>query len=150
MSKQILFATNYSKLSAEALRVATQLAKVEHARLIIAHVSELEQYPVGEPCHSQPAPDENELEALQKVVPTDADVPFEHQLLYGEPGSTEVTKPAAALIKFAKNHHVDMIVAATHGRRGLAHLLMGDVAEDLIREAPCPVVAVRHAVESET
>ncbi|MCA9200908.1 MAG: universal stress protein [Planctomycetales bacterium] len=149
MSKKIVFATNYSPLSAEALRVATHLAGAEQATLLIVHVSEKERYPVGESCQEDPSPDAAELDRLRSVLPNDQRVAVEHHLLYGEPGSAEITQPGKAIVKFAAEQHADMVVVATHGRKGLAHLLMGDVAENIIRNAPCPVVAVRHAANQE-
>lgn len=52
------------------------------------------------------------------------------------------TAPAAAVLRYAEEHHVDLIVAGTHGRRGLARLLKGSVSEHLVRSAPCPVSVV--------
>ena len=52
---------------------------------------------------------------------------------------------AEAIVEYAKAHHrIDIIVMGTHGRRALAHLLMGSVAERVVRMAPCPVLTVRH------
>ncbi len=104
----------------------------------------MEEYPVGEHCEES-EPNLAELKQLRSVVPPDPAVRYEHRLAYGEPGSTEITKPAQVIIKVAEQENVDMIVIATHGRKSLAHLLMGDIAESVIRDAPCPVVAVRHA-----
>ena len=51
---------------------------------------------------------------------------------------------AEAIVQYAKDHPIDLIVMGTHGRRALAHLLMGSVAERVVRTAPCPVLTVRH------
>jgi nucleotide-binding universal stress UspA family protein len=72
---------------------------------------------------------------LNEVVPADSCVPYEHRLLDG--------KPAEAIVRLAKDEAVDMIVMGTHGYRGLSHVLAGSVAEEVNREAPCPVIAVR-------
>ena len=48
-----------------------------------------------------------------------------------------------AIIKVARTVHADLIVIGTHGRRGLSRVLLGSVAEDVLRRAPCPVLAVR-------
>ena len=71
------------------------------------------------------------------------DVKFEHCLLYGEPGSVEITKPAVEILKLAERENADMIVLGTHGRTGLSHLLMGSVAETVFCESPHPVIAVK-------
>jgi nucleotide-binding universal stress UspA family protein len=52
--------------------------------------------------------------------------------------------PARAIVEYAKNHEVDLIVMGTHGRGALAHLIMGSVAERVVRLADCPVLTVRH------
>jgi nucleotide-binding universal stress UspA family protein len=51
--------------------------------------------------------------------------------------------PHKELLEFAKNHEIDLIVVGTHGRSGLSHLLMGSVAEKIVRLASCPVLTVR-------
>ena len=48
------------------------------------------------------------------------------------------------IVKYAKEHDIDVIVQSTHGRTGLKHFLMGSVAESVVRYAPCPVLTVRH------
>jgi universal stress protein A len=47
------------------------------------------------------------------------------------------------IVEHAKDGHFDLVVMGTHGRTGLAHLLMGSVAEAVARRAPCPVLTVR-------
>jgi len=51
--------------------------------------------------------------------------------------------PATALCKLAKEHEFDLIALATHGRTGLAHLLIGSTAEQIVRHAACPVLTLR-------
>lgn len=53
-------------------------------------------------------------------------------------------KPFIEIIKAAKNYDVDLIVMGTHGRTGLQHMLIGSVAEKVVRKAPCPVLTVKH------
>ena len=71
------------------------------------------------------------------VVP-DSNVPVERRLLAGD--------PADAIIRLAESEHIDLIVMGTHGRRGLSRLLMGSVAESVVRVAPCPVLTVKQPV----
>ncbi len=56
-----------------------------------------------------------------------------------------VGTPAAAIVEYAAAADIDLIVMGTHGRGGVSHLLMGSVAERVVRTAPCPVLTVRHA-----
>ena len=146
-TKKILYATDFSQTSEHALQYATWLAECTGAELCIAFVSEREQYPVGEHFEEQPEPNPQELAQLESVVPHDKTIQFEHRILYGEPGSVEVTRPAKVLVDFAKKEDFDMIVLGTHGRTGLSHLVMGSVAEAVIRHADCPVVTVREGRE---
>jgi universal stress protein A len=48
------------------------------------------------------------------------------------------------IIDYARTHQIDLIVMATHGRTGLAHALIGSVAEKVVRKAPCPVLTIKH------
>ncbi len=52
--------------------------------------------------------------------------------------------PALEIVKYASDTNVDLIIMGTHGRGPMAHLLMGSVAERVVRTAPCPVLTVRH------
>jgi len=141
--KTILYPTDFSAENERALHLATVLARDENARLLIVHVSELEQYPVGEPCPEEPELDQKELEKLKSIVPPDPAVSYEHRLIYGEPGSVEIANPADEIVKLVNQEHVDMIVMGTHGRTGFKHLLMGSVAEAVVRHAPCAVVTIK-------
>jgi nucleotide-binding universal stress UspA family protein len=62
-------------------------------------------------------------------------VPYEHHLITGD--------PATAVVQLAEEENVDMIVMGTHGRTGLSRLLMGSVAEAVVRKANCPVLTFK-------
>jgi nucleotide-binding universal stress UspA family protein len=51
--------------------------------------------------------------------------------------------PKVEIVRYARTQQIDLIVLATHGRSGLAHVIMGSVAENVVRIAPCPVLTVR-------
>jgi universal stress protein A len=51
--------------------------------------------------------------------------------------------PKTEIVRYARKHNIDLIVLATHGRTGLSHVMMGSVAESVVRTAPCPVLTVR-------
>ena len=61
--------------------------------------------------------------------------------------AVQVGDPAGEITTFAKRNHADLIVMATSGRTGLAHMVIGSVAEKVVRTAPCPVLVVREAAE---
>jgi nucleotide-binding universal stress UspA family protein len=138
---KILLATDYSEESQHALSVATSLARAAGASLLIVHVSPYEPYPVGELFDEEPRPSPIDTEPLEQVVPLDPDVPYEHRLVHGE--------PAEQIVNLARDENVGTIVMGTRGATGLTHLIAGSVAEAVIRQAPCPVVAVRRPVPAE-
>ncbi len=51
--------------------------------------------------------------------------------------------PVEAIVAHADDHRIELVVIATHGRTGLSHVLLGSVAERIVREAPCPVLTIR-------
>jgi nucleotide-binding universal stress UspA family protein len=55
----------------------------------------------------------------------------------------EAASPADGIVSYARDHDIDLVVSGTHGRRGLQRMLMGSVAEEVLRRAPCPVLTVR-------
>lgn len=57
---------------------------------------------------------------------------------------TEPGAPRPVILAYAEKHLIDLIVMGTHGRTGVSHLVMGSVAEGIVRTAPVPVLTVRH------
>ena len=135
--KNILFPTDFSTASDAALVHAENFAKQSSATLIILHVEEPPlAYGGGELYYGLPEPSsERILEMLQDVSPYDPDIPFEHRLVMGD--------PATEIVRVAKEEHPELVVLGTHGRTGLSRILMGSVAEAVVRHAPCPVLIYR-------
>ncbi len=93
-------------------------------------------YGGGEMYYGIPDPVTEDLRnMLKKVVPSDPGVPYEHHLVVGD--------PATSISELAKSQGADLIVMGTHGRTGLRRLLMGSVAEAIVRRAPCPVFIMK-------
>jgi len=132
-AKKILFPTDFSTSSDAALKYATTLARDMGATLVIVHIEEPPAaYGGGEMYYGLPDPDVAALKKmLEAIKPTDPAVTFEHRLVTGQ--------PAREIVELAKEDGVDLIVMGTHGRTGLGRILMGSVAEAVIRRAPCPV-----------
>lgn len=145
--KLLLYATDYSDASHDALEVAAIVARQWEAKLLITHVSEHEQYPVGEQFDEEPEPNPEEVARLERVVPPDPSVPHEHRLVYGPPTSANL-HPGDEIIKLAEEMDAAAIVIGTHGRSGLSRLLAGSVAESIIHRAPCRVIAVKPAAKT--
>jgi nucleotide-binding universal stress UspA family protein len=136
---KILFPTDFSTTGRPALEMAASLARDRKARLLIVHVEEPPvAYGGGEFYYGSLEPDHAELERMLKdVVPTDSAVPVEHRMIVGS--------PAASIVYLAEKEGVDLIVMPTHGRTGLSRLLMGSVAEEVVRKAKCPVLTIKNA-----
>ncbi len=141
--KQILFPTDFSHTGDSALALATSLARDTGAKLLIVHVEEPPvAYGGGEMYYGLPEPATDDLKRmLGEVLPADKQVPYEHHLITGS--------PSTAIVEFATSHDVDLIVLGTHGRTGLSRLLMGSVAEAIVRRAPCPVLTYKRRRDKE-
>lgn len=133
--KTILHPTDFSELSESAFRLACSLARDHGGRILVLHV-----YPPPEShgevvARRQPDGYEEELRrVLDRVRPADPAVPVEHFLEEGPAAET--------ILRFALEHGCDLIVLGTHGRTGLRRWLLGSVAEQVVRGAPCPVLTV--------
>lgn len=138
--KRILLATDLSEFSREATSYACELADRFGAELHVLYVfAELLpsvdwSYPQLED-HLQKLQKE-EARVLTKVVPQDWQE--SHPVVH----ATAQGKADVEIIRYAKEHEIDMVVLATHGRTGLSHLLIGSTAERVVRMAPCPVLTV--------
>jgi nucleotide-binding universal stress UspA family protein len=135
--RKILFPTDFSHTGDAALELATSLARERGATLLIVHVEEPPAaYGCGEMYYGMPDPAAEDLQQmLQRVVPTDPEVPCEHMMVTGD--------PATAITRVAEDEGVELIVMGTHGRTGLMRLLMGSTAEIVVRRATCPVLTYK-------
>ncbi len=141
--KTILVPIDFSDNSKKALRYAIPFAQQFNASLILAYIVEPTIYPSDFGFGQIGFPDvEKELheKALSEMATLrDSIIP---------PGLRTVTLvgtgiPFVEITQFAKEHEVDIIIVATHGRTGVEHILFGSTAEKIIRKAPCPVLVVR-------
>lgn len=136
----ILHPTDFSEHSNYAFRLACSLARDHGAKVVVLHaVTTLgpEMVSYGEAVSQlQPETYRRQLwDDLRRVQSPDPEVPVEHRLAEGD--------PAAEILKAAAETRCDLIVLGTHGRTGLARLVMGSVAEQVVRKAPCPVLTVK-------
>jgi nucleotide-binding universal stress UspA family protein len=135
--RTVLHPTDFSERSDFAFRLACSLARDYGARLIVLHVAEPPTVVGSEGMLMPPvAVDLQPLQdRLQQLRPRDPKVPVEHRLIQGD--------TATEILRVAEETKCDVIVLGTHGRTGLGRLLMGSVAEQVLRRAPCPVVTVK-------
>jgi nucleotide-binding universal stress UspA family protein len=143
--KTILYPTDFSAEGRPAFEVACSLAGEGRGRLVVLHVERPPLTTLGGTAGVPPLPNEYDhqrvWEELQGIQPTRAGIAVEPRLEYGD--------PAAVILQVAQEIGAELIVLGTHGRTGLRRLLMGSVAEWVVRRAPCPVLTVRTAVQAQ-
>jgi universal stress protein A len=144
--RHILGPTDFSDYSTQALSHAFELARTFAAKLSLLHVLEPSPY-LGE--FTPPTMGEDLLGDLVRQ----ASAGLDRMLPKAQNAQIEVTRsvvmgsPPLKIVETAEAEHVDLIVMATHGRTGLSHLLIGSVAERVVRTSPCPVLTIRPAAE---
>jgi nucleotide-binding universal stress UspA family protein len=135
--KTILFTTDFSECSEHAFPVADKLAGALGARLIVLHVidpriqaAELSAIiPI-----TQPALDQL-VKRLDEFTCQSPGIKVDRLVTQGD--------IVDEILRVARDEHSDLIVMATHGRKGLGRALLGSVTEDVLRRASCPVLTVR-------
>ncbi len=146
--KVILVTTDFSDLGDRAIGHAFRLAADHGAKVVLCHVVEPPVAPV--PLYAQYYPPdlmtpdmehqirEESERALLERAPRDGD-------LGAVPREVVVTRglPSDDIVRVGQEVGADLIVISTHGHTGLKHILLGSVAERIVRHAPCPVLVVR-------
>jgi len=142
--QRILVPTDFSEFSQCALRYGCELAQRFSAQLHLLNVVE-EIYPlIPDPGMTFPPPDTYVLETqevakkqIQTLPPDDlrGSLSIIREVVTGV--------PFVEIVRYARENEIDMIVIGTHGRTGLAHVLMGSVADKIVRKSSCPVLTVR-------
>ncbi len=144
--KNILCPLDFSENSQEALQFAIHLMlKDDDATLYLVHVVDSRVFDYSGPMYEQEVPlmkvelDQSTREQLEKKllaeVPEEIQNRVETTILFGV--------PFLEIIMAARDKNIDLIVIGTHGRTGLAHMIIGSVAEKVVRKAPCPVLSVK-------
>jgi len=136
--KKILYPTDFSQASYEALKVANELGLHFSAELHIVHVISL----------SAIATDVTAASAIEEMTTT-AETSFQQIIKERIPKELHVRQTIAVgaaadeILKIAQKDKVDLIVIGTHGQTGWRHLVFGSVAEKVVRLAACPVLSIR-------
>jgi len=144
--KTVLVPTDFSEASESALRYGKAMAEAFGASLHVVHVMEdLLAHAWAAEVYVSSMPqlrDEIEKESRQRLGALLMDE--ERKTLRAETALL-AGNPFLEIIRYAKTHGVDLIVMGTHGRGPIAHMLLGSVAEKVVRKSPCPVLTVREA-----
>jgi universal stress protein A len=139
----ILVPIDYSEPADAALRIAAGLARGTHGRLLVAHmlppVYTMAEFPILPVDAEWIGEERTRLESyVRERLEPDGEVPaFAVEVL--------VDTPFLGIVRLAAERRVDLIVIGTHGRSGLKRLVLGSVAERVVRLAPCPVLTVHDA-----
>jgi len=144
--KQILVATDFGEASDAALAYGRELARAFGSKLTVLHVAgDVLSGTVGVDGYIGTYPElQRSLEASARER-LEATVTAEDRRQFAaRPVLLTSSTPALAITNFAKEQRVDLIIIGTNGRGPMAHLLMGSVAERVVRTAPCPVLTVKH------
>ncbi|MDQ1273734.1 MAG: hypothetical protein QG591_2364 [Planctomycetota bacterium] len=140
--KKILCPIDFSDCSIYALSYAIDLSTKERASLYLIHVIETHISGMGDIVKQiDLLLDDKQIENLRmkltNLIPDKMRTNIHIQPI------VEKGIPFVEIIKTAKDNHIDVIIMGTHGRTGLGHILIGSVAERVIRSAPCPVLSIR-------
>jgi nucleotide-binding universal stress UspA family protein len=141
--KTILVPSDFSECSDAAVRYGLELARKFGATLHLLHVV---QDPVTQPWAAEgfSAPLLEATDQWQK----DAQVRLANAIPAEDRARTVVTStiasPFVEILRYAGANDIDLIVMGTHGRGGVSHVLLGSIAEKVVRRAPCPVLTVRY------
>jgi nucleotide-binding universal stress UspA family protein len=135
--KNILVATDFEPASDAALTYGRALARTFGARLHLLHVAEND--------FLRPSVTNPQVLKAGIARQLNGRLTAEDRADRGACATLTVSdRPADTITRYATHEHIDLIVMGTHGRTGVTHLLMGSVAEHVVRTAPCPVLTVRH------
>ena len=150
--KHILVPTDFSDTSEAAAKYGVALARAFNATLHLLHVEPrrdlqimVERELVLEKSLSDPAAPTSHQNAARELLGRilteheEKELRAEYVLRASGLGG-----PYVEIVRYAKERTIDLIVMGTHGRGFVAHMLMGSVAEKVVRKAPCPVLTVRH------
>jgi universal stress protein A len=140
--QKILVATDFSPHAEQALQLASELAKTCDASVCLVHVYDFIPYVLPE---GMPMYDTATLARLREDLVRQLSSAQERARKAGVKDvqiSLVQGQAQPEIVRLAEEGGYSLIVLGTHGRSGLAHLLLGSVAERVVRKAPCPVVTV--------
>lgn len=139
--KRILAPTDFSEFSDHAMQYATELSSQFDAELHLLTVVD-DSTPMLMDPEFMPVEDfiSQEMESAEKQLANRPGESWNEKLTVKR--ERRKGNPLVEIVRYAKENEIDLIVIGTHGRSGLIHMLMGSVAEKVVRKSPCPVLTV--------
>lgn len=129
--RRILCPTDFARTAKTALELASSIARDTGAELMLLHAEE--------PIHTEQEFSAEELtgleQVLRKLAPRDRLASCSYHVVVGH--------PALEIVRFAAENDIDLIVVGTHGYQGMASVALGSVAREVVRDAPCVVLAIK-------
>lgn len=141
--KRILVPTDFSAFSRKALDYGCALAQQFGSELHLLHVMQDLVAMVPEPGLAFPPPGDYMQELKSSAERSLSTLPEPAAFSGAVVRAVRQGPPFLEIVRYAKDQSIDLIVLGTHGRTGLTHVLLGSVAEKVVRKAPCPVLTVR-------
>jgi len=143
--QNVLVATDFSEAAAAALDYGREIARTFGGTLHVLHVAANVYTQFGGESYATVLPDlQREIEDAARLQ-LDAVLDDEDRTaLQAKPVVVTSVGAPATIVDYARDHRIDLIVMGTHGRGAVSHLLMGSVAERVVRTAGCPVLTVHH------
>jgi nucleotide-binding universal stress UspA family protein len=144
--ENILLATDFSEPSGAALDYARALADRFGSRIHVLHVLEdLAAHAWTTEVYVAALPGVHEEMERQARERLDAVLPPDQRERYRAKAELRTGSPFVEIVRYARDEKIDLIIMGTHGRGPIAHMLLGSVAERVVRKAPCPVLTVRQS-----
>ena len=143
--KKILVPTDFSDHSERAAAYAVELAKrYEADEIHCVHVSDIPADLLATSAYYMTGPSEQFIEQVREEGRKGLEA-FARKNFEDRPVHTVFLegRPFVEIIRYARENQIDLIVISTHGRSGIKHALFGSVAEQVVRNAPCPVLVVK-------
>jgi nucleotide-binding universal stress UspA family protein len=143
--KKILFPTDFSENSKAAQEYAAAFAEQFQAELHVIHVL-VDITMMPEPGSALTLP-QNYLLDMKQEAERALDKMFPDAAQKGRKivRAFRMGSPYVEIVTYAQENQIDLIILGTHGRGAIAHMLLGSIAEKVVRKAPCPVLTVRPA-----
>ena len=146
--RKIMVSVDFSSITKTVVDNAVEMAKMHNAELDLVHIVEDYFFPIGlEGGFIAPAANVMDLMVSKRETQLEKQLELSGGLDIPHACHTKVGRLPSGILEWVKNHEIDLVVMGTHGYGGLSHLILGSVAERVIRLADCPVMVIKQKEE---